>query len=431
MLGKLRKRFIRTAMASVLIVLVVILVAINCINYRNYIRESDARLDMIERADGNLSGMREARKPTQASGNAAGSTSDGNTPADGNPPQKPPGDAQMAEAPYDTRYFSAELDEDKEIISTNMTDIASITQSEAERMIKMAVSGSRSAGTMGSFRYRISREDNDHYLIIFLNVSSSKGSFDSFLQASIIVGVIGVVAIFILMHFLTRLAMAPAKEAFEKQKQFITDASHEIKTPLAIIESNAEVLGMEDESNKWIANIKNQVTRLSGLTEKLVMLSRMDEAGYRSPLSSFDLAELVRKTAGEYEGYQIIIDAPDYLPYYGSRENIGKLLSMLLDNAEKYSTGEISVSLTGAARTYNKIKRHGYTLLISNPCTEIRQGDLDALFERFSRLDSSRSNRTGGSGIGLAVVNEIVKYHKGEAHAYSEDGHTFTVEIRL
>lgn len=408
-------------MTSVLIVLVVILVAINAMNYSSYISQTDERLDMIERADGNLSGM---RKDPPAESISSDERKD-------NPPQTPDSSPQMAEAPYDTRYFSAQLDSRKNIISTNMTDIASVSDSRAESMIHKAVKSGKDSGSMGGFRYRITETDSGHYLIIFLNVAASLSQVISFLRASVLVGAIGAAGIFVLMHFLTKLAMAPAETAFEKQKQFITDASHEIKTPLAIIESNAEVIEMESGKSKWLTNIRNQITRLSGLTEKLVLLSRMDEAGYKTKLLSFDLAELLRSTADEYEGKKIIIDAPDFLTYYGSRENISRMLAMLFDNAQKYSSGNITVHLSGIPKTYNRIRHHGYTLVISDPCDSLAADqDLDMLFDRFSRLDTSRNRKTGGSGIGLAVVAEIVHFHKGSVHAYSSHG-IFNVEISL
>lgn len=417
MLTSLRKKFVRTAMASVLIVLVLILIAINLLNYRSFVGDCDRRLSMIEASGGNLDDMRDKGTPQEKSGTEKA-------------PAKPP-EGQSVEALYDTRYFSAELDKKKEVISLNMTDIASISSSEAEKMISLATSSGHTTGTMGEYRYRLSETDSSHYLIVFLNVSRDFSSVKNFFKASVLVGIIGIAAIFLLMRFLTKLAMRPAEEAFEKQKKFITDASHEIKTPLAIISSNAEVIELENGGSKWLTNIKNQIDRLSGLTEKLVLLSRMDEAGYQTQLTEFDLAELVKTTADEYQEHHITVNAPDFLPYYGSRENISRTLSMIFDNAMKYSTGDVTVTLYGKPVKSNRIRRHGYTLTVKNPCEAIQTGNLDFLFDRFARSDSSRARKTGGSGIGLAVVAEIVKYHRGEAHIFSGDGKSFEMRVTL
>ncbi|MGN0240366.1 MAG: sensor histidine kinase [Candidatus Weimeria sp.] len=430
MITLLRKKFIRTAMASVIIVLFAILTAINILNYRSYVDDCNRRIDMIEASGGNLDEMRSNASdppgaPSDASSDAAA------------PPDKPSGDGSPSddgmsiESLYDTRYFSADLDQDKQIISLNMTDIASISSDDAEQMISDVVSKGRTSGQTGSYRYRLVQSDNSHYLIIFLNVSSYFSSVKSFLGSSLLVGAIGIAAVFLLMRFLTKLAMRPAEEAFEKQKQFITDASHEIKTPLAIISSNAEAIEMDNGDSRWLTNIRNQISRLSALTEKLVLLSRMDEAGYQTELSEFDLTELVKNTADQYQKRQINVIAPDYLPYFGSRENITKCFSMIFDNAMKYSTGDVTVTISGRPVRSSKIKRHGYTIVCSNPCESIQQGSLDVLFDRFARLDSSRTRKTGGSGIGLAVVFEIVKMHKGEAHAFSGDGKNFEIRITL
>jgi len=435
-------------MTSVIIVMLLIIVAINALNYRSYIQDCDSRIDMIQASGGNLEDMRDGTTPppkpaasssdagkNPASGGAgsdnSGSSSDKQGSSNGGSMPDGPSGNQMSEALYDTRYFSAQLDSRKQIISTNMTDIASISTSEAENMISEAVSSGKSTGGMGAYRYRLTQTDSSHYLIIFLNVERDAASVRNFLRASMLVGVIGVFAIFILMKFLTKLAMAPAEAAFQKQKMFITDASHEIKTPLAIISSNAEVIEMENGGSKWLTNIKNQITRLTSLTEKLVLLARMDEAGGRTELSGFDLAELVKNTAGEYQGKHISLDVPDFLPYYGSRENMARCLSMIFDNAMKYATGDVSVCLKGKPYKATKLKRHGYTLTVSNPCEAITPGSLDNLFDRFARFDKSRIRKTGGSGIGLAVVAEIVRFHKGEAHAFSKDGKSFEIRLTL
>lgn len=409
-------------MASVIIVLFAILTAINILNYRSYVSDCDSRIDMIEASGGNLDDMRSMSEPPSGPSGAS---------SDAVPPEKPSDGGMSVESLYDTRYFSAELDADRQIISLNMTDIASISSSDAEQMIADVVSNGRTSGQMGDYRYRLVQSDGSHYLIIFLNISSYFSSVKNFLSASILVGIIGIAAVFVLMHFLTKLAMKPAEEAFEKQKQFITDASHEIKTPIAIISSNAEVIEMENGESKWLTNIWNQIARLSSLTEKLVMLSRMDEAGYQTELSEFDLTELVKNTADQYQKRHISVNTPDFLPYYGSRENITKCFSMIFDNAMKYSTGDVTVTISGRPVRSSKIKRHGYTIICSNPCEQIKQGSLDFLFDRFARSDSSRNRKTGGSGIGLAVVLEIVKMHKGEAHAFSSDGKSFEIRVVL
>ena len=284
---------------------------------------------------------------------------------------------------------------------------------------------------------------------IFLDISREFSSFLSYLIISVIVSAAGMLLVFLLILLLSKLVMKPVAESYEKQKRFITDASHEIKTPLAIIGANAEVLEMDiGEDNEWINSIRRQIGRLTGLTEKLVFLSKMDEEGSVLSFALFDAGRAVSEAADSFDpvcearGLALEKNIPQGIIYYGDEERVTQLVSLLLDNAMKYTPSGKNVSIALSPVKEKKIpaknaandQRKYYSqlkLIVKNDADDIETGDHDILFERFYRADKSRNSKTGGHGIGLSVVRAIAEAHKGSAHAKSPDGKTMEFVIRL
>lgn len=188
---------------------------------------------------------------------------------------------------------------------------------------------------------------------------------------------------------------------------------------------------MESGENEWTKSIKNQVKRLASLTEKLVFLSRMEEENAALQMADFSLSEAILQTAQPYEaiaevqGKTLSLEIERNVSYYGNEASLRQLISLLLDNAMKYSNpgGSIAVQFRTAGK--NKV------LSVKNTVSHIQKGKLDMLFERFYRLDSSRSSQTGGYGIGLSVARAIVTAHKGKISAQSDDGRSILFTIVL
>jgi signal transduction histidine kinase len=225
--------------------------------------------------------------------------------------------------------------------------------------------------------------------------------------------------------------MRPIAESYEKQRRFITDASHEIKTPLAIIEANTEVIEMDNGESEWTDSIRNQVKRLTGLTEKLVFLSRMEEEDNPLTMVDFSLSDAVSETAQSFEAVAaaqqktLTSEIEPRITYHGDEASLRQCVSLLLDNAMKYSTENGAIRLT-LSRSGKNI-----TLTLWNSAQGLTPGKQDILFERFYRPDSSRSRQTGGSGIGLSVAQAIVLAHKGKINARSDDGVSILFTITL
>ena len=238
-------------------------------------------------------------------------------------------------------------------------------------------------------------------------------------------------AVFILMVLLSEKIVKPISDSYEKQKRFITDAGHEIKTPLTIIDADAEILEMDYGHNEWLKDIQTQVRRLTALTEDLTLLSRMEEGKGVGEMIDFPVSDVVNETAQSFQApakmqnKDFIIDIEPMLSFRGSEKSIRQLVSILLDNALKYSPegGRVEISLRRQNRSL--------CLKVYNTAQNIDTENLDRLFDRFYRGNESRSGETGGYGIGLSVAKAITNSHRGKINAASKDGSSLTVTVIL
>ena len=234
------------------------------------------------------------------------------------------------------------------------------------------------------------------------------------------------------MVYLSRRAIAPIAENIKRQRQFITDAGHELKTPLAVILSNVDVQELHGGKSKWLDNIRSQALRLSDLTKQMLVLSKMDESGSSSFASTtFDASAVMQDTvrifreSASLRGMQINTEIDPGIQITFSREQYQQMLELLMDNAVKYGKedGEISVSMHANRKTVR--------MTFSNKCEELPDIEPNRLFDRFYRADTSRSRQTGGSGIGLAVVRAIAENSGGKANVYFRPDNVieFVIEI--
>lgn len=437
MINTLRRRFIVVTMISVFVVLFVIMGAINITNYMNVVSNAEKTISLIRENGGTFP------KPEFEGG--PGTAQEGEVRPEGGsegtvmgpPPFFGRGDRSMdLEAPFNTRYFTVTLDDSGSVTASDTEHIAAVSSQQAEELAGELWKGEGKLeadqnGFEGIYRYTSYLTDDGGRSYIFLDCYRELISVHNFLAVSSGVALLGMLLVLIMVVTLSRRAVKPVAESYEKQKSFITNASHEIKTPLAIIEANVDVMEMMDGETEWTRSTRNQIRRLSSLTEKLVFLSRMDEENTRLPFKEFDLAEAVRETAGSFEGVAesrgktLRISAPQNCRYNGNEETIRQVVSLLVDNAMKYSDegAEILVSLT---KQGNKS-----VIRVENTVDHIDNGNLDVLFERFYRPDESRSTETGGHGIGLSVVRAIVEAHRGRVSAEGRDGKRIIFTVML
>ena len=400
MIRKLRRRFIAIAMASIVTVLAAVLVGINVVNYIDVQTETGEILALLQENNGSF----------PSSDDLPGTVS--------------------PETSESSRYFTVFYYRMTGRYIVDVSHITAVSSEQAETFAAELIEKQKRDGFVGSYRFTTT-EYADGVLYIFLDCSSELSSFRVFLWASVIIGAIGCVVIFFLIWLLSRLAFRPVAESYEKQRQFITDAGHEIKTPLTIIDANCEILEMTEGENEWTRSIRNQVKRLTEMTENLVYLSRMEENPERMQKVDFSLTDAVTETAepfvplAETRGKVLVIEAERGVSYCGDESSVRKAVSILLDNAVKYASegGTIRIALKTAGQSR--------IISVENPAEGIAPGRHDEFFDRFYRSDSSRNSSTGGHGIGLSIAKAVAEAHGGKIACRSEDGKTVVFTLVL
>ena len=405
MIKKLQTKFILLSMGAFLLVLVVIITGINIVNWNAVVHEADELLVILSENKG-------------AFPIGPGGMGD----------RLPPG--MSPEIPYESRYFSVTLDgKNGSVIQAETSRIVSVDTAQAIEYAKTVLRDGKSRGFADRFRYVI-RTEEAFVRITFLDCGRRLDAFQNFLLASAGISLIGYLVVFALIAFFSNRIIRPISESYEKQKRFITDAGHEIKTPLTIINADADVLAMELGENEWLEDIQKQAKRLTALTNDLVMLSRMEEAENTMQMIEFPFSDVVSEAASSFQALaqtqekDFHCQIQPMLTLRGNEKAIGQLISILLDNALKYSPTNGTVSLT--------VEKQNRTLRLSvynTTSNEISKDSLPLLFDRFFRADPSRNSQTGGYGIGLSVAKAIVTAHNGKILASTEDGYSLQITV--
>ena len=428
MIRDLRKKFILVAMLSTLVVLTAIMGVVNISNYKEVLDRADEMTTLLEKNDGKFPGEPKNTADDQKK-NDSDKPDDNET-----PPEKPQDDNDKnhysVETPFETRYFTVTMDENGEVTDCDLDQIAAVDEETAEEYARNVSEKNGTTGFEGIYRYRVTdTEDGTKY--VFLDCRREISNFRTVLITTVSVSLLGLAAVFVLVVIFSRMVFRPVEESIQKQKRFITDASHELKTPLTIIDANTEVMEMESGESQWTKSTRKQIQRLTGLVQQLVTLSRLDEEKGLQDIAEFNLSEAVSESVQPYEALaqtkekKLTLDIESDLMYTGDEKSIRQLSGILMDNAVKYSSGKGNITLT--------LKKKGKKILLEvyNDAEELPKGKLDVLFERFYRLDSSRNSGTGGSGIGLSVAKAIVQAHKGKITAENKTGNGLTITVLL
>ena len=330
---------------------------------------------------------------------------------------------------YRTRFFRMFLDEDKKLTNGNMDHIAACDEKKAVRMTKIAMLRRGKVGLVGSYRYRKEYKEGQVRSIIFLDCKENQSFYHLAVTITITVSTLLTCLITVIFAIASKRAVRPFEINSNRQKQFITDASHELKTPLAIISANAEVLQYKGDGNEWTQNIIDQTKHMGKLINQLLVLAKLDEVQEKSEKQEADLKLLLEETIEPFEEVAtqkkvtLKLHLEEGVTIRVNREQIAQLVSILTENAAKYVNdgGKIVWRLTKT--------QHGAVLVVKNT-TEKELPDTKRMFDRFYRSDSSRSSKTGGQGIGLSIAKKIVDSHKGSITAKAGDGMvTFRVSL--
>ncbi len=429
MLKKLRRRFVGSAMAAITVVMFVLLAAVNITNCIAVTGGQDDILRAIA-ADGQLPGAPdEPPKAPQSDGSEDAVLPE--PPMQEGGRQGLPGSERFSdEVRYMLRFFTVYADAQGVITRIDQDNIASVTEEEAEHAGIAVMLGGRERGYYGTYRYLVTRTEDGGSVMTFLNSEREIENMRMLLRVTALVSGGSLVLVLVLVWLFSSRAVAPYVRNLEAQKRFITDAGHELKTPLTAIATSADVLEMEHGEDEWVANIRAQTARMSGLVGDLVTLSRLDEENPFPERTAFDLGEAVweivepfRALAG-VKGRTIRSDIAQNLHVTGDRACVQQMVSILLDNALKYSTEGSTIRLTTARH------RHFAEITVENSCTIAPETDLSRFFDRFYRGDPAHSGP--GTGIGLSIVRAAAEAHGGYARAVRrEGGIAITAALRL
>ena len=403
MFKSLRKKFIATAVGSVAVVIAILAIALNFINFNKLEERIDTTLLDASRSQALIKIFSEDGDDLVITKNSSSAT--------------------------EYNGFSiAKVDNNGRIIKAYRDDSLIADQDTLQSKVIEALEKGKTSGFIGSYRF-LKVETNVGNLILFLNCQRELDSYESFVKNSVLISIGVILSVLVLIILISKKVIAPIQETYLKQKQFITGASHELKTPLAIISSNADVLEMMNGDSKWTTNIHNQVDRLTSLVNSLVVFSRMEEKD-TVERTSFDLTETLKSRIEDFDelaNFQkkyIVTDIDENLNYYGEKDSIIQLLDILLENAIKYAPEDSDILVK-----LNKNRKYA-TLKVSNKAN-VEKGDLSKVFDRFYRLDKSRNSAIKGYGIGLSMAQLIAEKHKETIQAYAPEDGVFKIEVRF
>lgn len=274
--------------------------------------------------------------------------------------------------------------------------------------------------------------------IALINKSPQQNLLKNLLKTFFITGFISLIILFTISYYLAYKTIAPIKEVFEKQKQFIADASHELRTPIAIIKTNLALVSSNkdktiESQGKWMNYIDLQTDRMSHLIDDMLSLAKLDEDKKVLNLQPININKILENLLMSFEAVffenkiELQNNLKDNFFINGDLEEIKKLFNILMDNAIKHTFPNGTITIT-SSKLKSKME-----IIITNTGEGIPDKDLEKIFERFYRSDESRQRKTGGYGLGLAIANSIVTSHKGKIYARSNAGKdtSFIVELPI
>ncbi len=464
MITKLKRRFIILAMVSLTVLLSAIVAGMNIMNYNSVVSNADETLEMLSENRGRMpvffdDGLDELFDELDDLiddwDDIDARTGDYSRLRGGR--GHAPGGFSRDEA-EETRYFTVLVNSSGQAVRIDTDRIYAVDQDQAAEYAEGVIASGSEKGFVDEYRYAVAEEGN-YSRVTFLDCGRTLGAFREFLRASLLMSLLGLLAVFAVICYFAGRIVRPVAESYDKQKQFITDAGHEIKTPLTVIKANLDLMRMDiDEAGEDVSggdgegdgpqdgnkdalsasllesidDIDGQVDRLTTLTNDLVYLSRIEESGNTLTMTEIPVSDLVAETAEPFgavareRNKELDISIEPMLSMQGSSKEIEKLVSILMENALKYSPEGDRIGLT--------LRKDGRNIVLevrNHASTPLSEDDLAHVFDRFYRADKSRNSAVSGHGIGLSMASAIVGAHGGKIRARGGDGSEFIVTATM
>jgi len=386
MIQKLQRKFILIAMVASMIVTFSIFGIIIFNNYKTIDKQNDGILNMITENDGKM------------------------------PDYKPRNDYMAnvitKESQFTTRYFYIKLDSEGELKETNLQNIVSISPEEAEKMLKKIKDENKETGYYDNYKYKVTQKD-DGELIVVLDCQWQLNNLKSTTEKSVIIITVGLSIVFMIISVLSKKVLSPIIKNMESQKQFITNAGHELKTPVAVILANMDVMEMKaGEDDQWVKSTKKQAKRLDSLIKSLLTLAKVEEGEFKINYSEFSITKVIQDEIDEFKSLaqnkKFIFDNSNEIIINADINSISQLITIFIDNAVKYTPDNGTIKIL--------IQKVGKSVKIQfmNDCENVNEIDTKKLFDRFYREDKARTQGENGYGIGLSIAKSVVEMHKGK-----------------
>ncbi len=328
---------------------------------------------------------------------------------------------------YSARYFTATFTEEGEIKELRTTHINELTPEEVSLVARAAYRLGLRYGRLGYYYFKRGINSSGDTMIVLLNCAAQINSNARILNISLLIGAVGLIITFLLVYIFSHRVVQPEIENIRKQKQFITNASHELKTPLAVIRANTEIEEMMNGESEWTQSTMRQVDRLDGLVQNLVMISRAAEREDRSIMVEIDVTKNVEESVNPYRSLaqqdrkELILNLQRDVRMVADESKIRQLTTLLVDNAFKYCDNEGSIKVSLDTVKKGKTVR----LTVSNSFAEGANVDYSRFFERFYREDESHNVDKGGYGIGLSIAESICQQYGGSIQVSWKNGEIF------
>ena len=451
MIERLRRRMTWMVIAVLIVVSTGIVAAIHLSNEHQIASQAESSLAVLAR-DNAMRPENDGTPPPRPEENRGGST-----PPEESPPPKPEGEAEpggsgnppepkseekrgdrgqppeihsgrdAAAAGLGNSYVIT-LNEDGSVDSWTSEREDLYTDEQVKAIAETILADGKETGRIGTQFYKKTSSGSETKLIV-LDARLDFLSASNTLRSTILIAALACALLSVLAWLLIRRMVEPVKDAFTRQKQFVSDASHELKTPLAVISANAEVLETEIGENEYLGYIRSEVKRTDSLVQSLLALARMDRNEGGTEMKTFDLSRALLDVTLPFEstvyeaGKTLETEIPDGIDCCGNEEMIKQLTVILLSNALKYSNegGRIRISLNPRGKQRE--------ISVFNTGEAIPPEDQEKIFDRFWRGDPAHGRETGGHGLGLAIARSIVDTHRGKITVESREGEgtTFTV----